>query len=237
MTLFDAWRRLFGHIQFGLISSRRTKKFLWQCDLFEASLAATGLSRIESGMKLCISNLDHGISNNYIRDLFAEIGELKRYAIHFDKNGRPSGTAEVVYAKRSDAFVGHKRYNNVQLDGRPMTIEIICPNSEAPVSARVNIVRGVNWKSSRRVVLIFYEFLIPMQAKYWPHNFFSSDKSYCQRKRGGLRNGQARQTQSQGRDQGQRCRGRGHGKMQPVEKSAEELDKELDNYHAEAMQT
>lgn len=32
-------------------------------------------------------------------------------------------------------------------------------------------------------------------------------------------------------------RGRGGGRMQNIEKSADELDKELDTYHAEAMNT
>ncbi|KAL9255557.1 THO complex subunit 4C-like protein [Drosera capensis] len=66
-------------------------------------------------------------------ELFFEIGELKRCAIHFDCNGRPSGSAEVVYGRRSDAFAALRRYNNVQLDGRPMKIEILSPNSEAPL--------------------------------------------------------------------------------------------------------
>jgi len=62
------------------------------------------------------------------------------------------GTAEVVYVRRSDAFAADKRYNNVQLDGRPMKIKIVNPNSKATVSARVNFVGGANGKSSRRVV-------------------------------------------------------------------------------------
>lgn len=53
----------------------------------------------------------------------------------------------------------------------------------------------------------------------------------CRRRggRGGLRSDRGR-----GRGQG---RGRGRGRRQPVEKSADELDKELENYHADAMQT
>ncbi|KAL9257755.1 THO complex subunit 4B-like protein, partial [Drosera capensis] len=43
------------------------------------------------------------------------------------------GSAEVVYGRRSDAFAALRRYNNVQLDGRPMKIEILSPNSEAPL--------------------------------------------------------------------------------------------------------
>lgn len=54
-----------------------------------------------------------------------------------------------------------------------------------------------------------------------------------QNRRGGLRNGRGR---GQGQGQG-RGRGRGRGKKQPFVKSADDLDKELENYHAEAMQT
>lgn len=42
------------------------------------------------------------------------------------------GTAEVVFSRRSDALAAVKRYNNVQLDGKPMKIEIIGTNIEAP---------------------------------------------------------------------------------------------------------
>jgi hypothetical protein len=49
--------------------------------------------------------------------------------------------------------------------------------------------------------------------------------------RNGTRNGRGR-AQVQGRG-----RGRGRGKKQPAEKSVDDLDKELESYHAEAMQT
>ncbi|KAL8472287.1 hypothetical protein ACS0TY_029488 [Phlomoides rotata] len=133
---------------------RRAKNLPWQNGLFEESLKAAGLSGLEAGTKLYISNLDSGVSNEDIRELFSEIGELIRYAIHFDKNGRPSGSAEVVFARRSDAFQALKRYNNVQLDGKPMKIEIIGANKEIPVSARVNVVGGLNGK--KRTVVMAY---------------------------------------------------------------------------------
>lgn len=53
--------------------------------------------------------------------------------------------------------------------------------------------------------------------------------------RNGMRNGRGR-AQGQGQGQG-RGRGRGRGKKQPAEKSVDDLDKELESYHAEAMQT
>ena len=71
---------------------------------------------------------------------------------------------------------------------------------------------------------------------------------YSPSHRGGLRNarGRGRGAWSRGvglgggsgggRGRG-RGRGRGQGRKKPVEKSSDELDKELENYHAEAMQT
>ncbi|PWA55587.1 Nucleotide-binding, alpha-beta plait [Artemisia annua] len=138
--------------------------------------------------------IDNGFA---YQELFSEIGELKRYAIHYDKTGRPSvklqlglgctgfnfdkpfflvflffacyrdkyicfsildpglftflGSAEVLFARRSDAFQALKRYNNVQLDGRPMKIEIEGSKPEIPISARVNVVGGLN--GQRTVVM------------------------------------------------------------------------------------
>ena len=59
------------------------------------------------------------------------------------------------------------------------------------------------------------------------------------RGRGGVREGRGRGGGGGGRGRGRgRPRGGGsRGKKKHVEKSADEPDKELDNYHAEAMQT
>lgn len=61
----------------------------------------------------------------------------------------------MVFTRRSDAFQAMKKYNNVQLDGKPMKIEMLGTNSEipVPVSARVNVVGGVN---GRRTVVMTY---------------------------------------------------------------------------------
>ena len=45
------------------------------------------------------------------------------------------GTAEVVFSRRADAVTATKRYNNVQLDGNPMKIEIIGTNLQTPVTS------------------------------------------------------------------------------------------------------
>ncbi|XP_042498764.1 THO complex subunit 4D-like isoform X3 [Macadamia integrifolia] len=191
-------------------SFNRTKDFTWQHDLFQDSLMAAGISGIESGTKLYVSNLDYGVSNEDIKELFSEIGELKRYAIHYDRNGRSSGSAEVVYVRKSDALAAVMRYNSVVLDGKPMKIEIIGTNLELPVSARMNVIGAANGRGRRTVFMTRWS-----RGVSW-------------RGRGGGR--------GRGRGRG-RGWGRGRGRKQPVEKSAEELDKELDTYHTEAMQT
>jgi len=86
-------------------SIRRTRSFPWQNDLFEESLRAAGISGIEIGTRLYVSNLDYGVTNEdirvqlkpyvfilsaFCRGFFLKIGELKRYAVHYDKNGRPT---------------------------------------------------------------------------------------------------------------------------------------------------
>ncbi|XP_057508797.1 THO complex subunit 4A-like [Actinidia eriantha] len=90
------------------------------------------VSSIETGTKLYISNLDYGVSNEDIKELFSEVGDLKRYTIHYDRSGRSKGTAEIVYSRRQDAQAAVKRYNNVQLDGKPMKVEIVGTNIVTP---------------------------------------------------------------------------------------------------------
>lgn len=48
-------------------SLRRPKNLPWQSGLIEESLKAAGLSGLEAGTKLFISNLDAGVSNEDIR--------------------------------------------------------------------------------------------------------------------------------------------------------------------------
>eukprot|EP00249_Psilotum_nudum_P012390 c23752_g1_i3 orf=536-1261(+) len=171
----------------------------WQHDLFEDGAGAAPVRPlgIETGTKLYISNLDYGVSNEDIKELFSEVGDLKRCGVHYDRSGRSKGTAEVVYSRRADAIAAMKRYNNVQLDGKPMKIELVGTNLSvsAPVLQTANGVATAG------------------------------------------RGGRALWTVARGRGASRRGRGRGRGRGRDASNvSIEDLDAELDSYHAEAMQ-
>ncbi|GJN31067.1 hypothetical protein PR202_gb19422 [Eleusine coracana subsp. coracana] len=185
----------------------------WQHDMYSAVAAGGGagggggrVSAIETGTKLYISNLDFGVSTEDIKELFSELGDLKRYSINYDRSGRSKGTAEVVFARRADAVAAVKKYNNVQLDGKPMKIEIVGTNTPtaaaAPPVTNGGLARNAARSAPRGGPAVM------LQRR--PHQ------------RGGRRGGG-----SGGR--------RGKERSQP--KSAEELDAELEKYHAESMQT
>ncbi|WOL06604.1 THO complex subunit 4D-like isoform X1 [Canna indica] len=214
-------------------SFSREKDIMWRHDLFDDSMVAAGISGIETGTKLYISNLDYGVSNEDIRELFSEIGNLKRFAVHYDRSGRPSGSAEVVYVRRSDAIAALKRYNNVQLDGKPMKIEVIGTNLGLPATPRVNVVGGPNGRGRRTVVMT------PQFGQGGSNSFNRPSGT----NHGGFQRGRGRgpgpgpvRASVRGRGRG-RGHGRGRGGKQKADKSADQLDKELETYHAEAMNT
>ncbi|XP_058099115.1 THO complex subunit 4A-like [Magnolia sinica] len=184
----------------------------WQHDMYADQVAASAVpavraSAIETGTKLYISNLDYGVSNEDIKELFSEVGDLKRYSIHYDRSGRSKGTAEVVFSRRADAAAAFKRYNNVQLDGKPMKIEIVGTNIVTPAA-------------------------IPQVANGSSGNPTSIARSGLQGR--GVSMGRPRGGGGGGR--GFSRGGRGQGRGRGEQKTAEDLDAELEKYHAEGMQ-
>lgn len=183
----------------------------WQHDMFADHAAAypalaNRVSAIETGTKLLISNLDYGVSDEDIKELFSEVGDLKRYSVDYDKSGRSKGTAEVVFSRRKDAEAAVKRYNNIQLDGKPMKIETV-----GAISAVYDVIT--------------------------PSTKGSRGYGNGARRRNEGRGGVMARLQGGNRPTRGRERGRGHGDKESEKVSAEDLDTDLEKYHAEAMQT
>jgi len=88
-----------------------------------SAMAKTG--GINTGLKVHVDNLDFGVTEKDMRELFGEFGGLKNVQMHFDSKGKSQGVCDIHFKNRTDGLKAVKKYNNVPLDGRRMKIDVV----------------------------------------------------------------------------------------------------------------
>jgi len=87
--------------------------------------SASAMARSDTGLKVHVDNLDFGVTQKDMQELFQEFGKLKKVQLHYDAKGKSQGNCEIFFARKADGLRAVKKYNNVPLDGRKMKIDVV----------------------------------------------------------------------------------------------------------------
>jgi THO complex subunit 4 len=82
--------------------------------------------------RIAVSNLNDTVTEEDIKELFADVGPLVSAKLLLDRDGRSAGRAEVVFQRMPDALEAIKRYNTIPLDEMPLRITLATDRSSAP---------------------------------------------------------------------------------------------------------
>jgi RNA recognition motif-containing protein len=81
--------------------------------------------------KLYVGNLSYNTTEDALRDLFAQAGEVTSVAVIKDRDtGRSKGFAFVEMGNQSDAQKAISMFNGYSLDERALTVNIARPREE-----------------------------------------------------------------------------------------------------------
>jgi len=207
----------------------------WKHDKFEQTNGSSGFvggrvqggkHRLEPGSSIIVSNLDSEVTEDDVKDIFAQIGTVKSVQIIYDKNGTSQGSAEVTFRGKDDAEKAVTEYNEAEVDGRVMYLKIIADVvAGAPVvvkKQRVGPPRQISRSSfgARR-------------GRGAPRGAFG--RGYNNYGNNNYSDFPPRRARGRGRGSGRsrgRGRGRGAGGNRKEEVTSAALDQEMDDWQA-----
>ena len=81
--------------------------------------------------KLYVGNLSHSVTEDELRELFAQAGNVTSVAIVKDRDtGQSKGFAFVEFGKQSEAQTAISRFNGHKLGERTLTVNLARPREE-----------------------------------------------------------------------------------------------------------
>eukprot|EP01134_Creolimax_fragrantissima_P004111 CFRG4111T1 len=119
---------------------QQSRQTPYQRPVRQAPVLPSPAPRGPTATKLMVSNLNPSIvTDNDMKELFGGIGKLRSARCHYDAKGKCIGTAEVIFQRAEDAVRAQRQYNGLQLDGRPLRIELVGDdiNKQASIVNRI----------------------------------------------------------------------------------------------------
>ncbi len=81
--------------------------------------------------KLYVGNLSFDSTENHLRELFSQAGEIQQITLITDKfTGQPKGFGFVQMVNQVDAEKAIRMFNDQELDGRRLIVNIARPREE-----------------------------------------------------------------------------------------------------------
>ncbi len=81
--------------------------------------------------KLYVGNMAYNVSEDDVRALFSQAGEIKEITLIMDRDTRrPKGFGFVEFMTQADAEKAIRMFNDHELDGRRLTVNLARPREE-----------------------------------------------------------------------------------------------------------
>lgn len=88
---------------------------------------------VSNGKKLYVGNLAYTVTSDQLRDLFAPAGSITDVVVISDRaTGRSKGFGFVEFASDEEAAKAIEMFNNKDIQGRPLVVNVARPKEENP---------------------------------------------------------------------------------------------------------